>query len=300
VQPNERIPYSPITDRPCLKLPGGARVAVWLIVNVEEWNPGEPMPRTVLPPPAGGSPSPDIPNWAWHEYGNRVGFWRILEVLDSLKIRPALAINGSVITAYEPIARAARDRDWEFIGHGFTQRNMQKVPNEREAIARTTEAIRNYTGRRPRGWLGPGLTETLETPEILVDEGYEYVCDWTLDDQPVRLSTRSGPIVSVPYTLECNDVAMIAVQQHTGSEYRDRAIDQIEQLLRDAKESARVMAITAHPYLLGVPHRVRYFREALEYICQRPDIVFWTGAEIYDWYLTQSGDPGRFGSATAQ
>jgi peptidoglycan/xylan/chitin deacetylase (PgdA/CDA1 family) len=300
MQPNQRIPYSLITQRPRLNLPGGARVAVWLIVNIEQWNPLEPMPRTVLPPPAGGSPSPDIANWAWHEYGNRVGFWRILEVLDSLKIRPALAINGSVITAYEPIARAALDRDWEFIGHGFTQKNMQKVPDEREDIARTTETIRNFTGRRPRGWLGPGLTETLETPELLVEAGYEYVCDWVLDDQPVRLSTRSGPIVSMPYTLECNDVAMIAVQHHAAREYRDRAINQIDQLLLDAKESARVMALTVHPYLLGVPHRLRYFREALEYVCRQPEIVFWTGADIYDWYLTESADPGRVGSAVAQ
>jgi len=291
MQPNQRIRYSPITGRPRLELPASARVAVWLIVNIEEWNPSEPVPRTVLPPPAGGSPSPDIPNWAWHEYGNRVGFWRILEVLDNLKIRPALAINGSVISSYEPIARAARDRDWEFIGHGFTQKNMQKVPNEREDIVRTTSAIHDFTGRRPRGWLGPGLTETLETPEILVEEGYEYVCDWVLDDQPVRLSTRSGPIVSMPYTLECNDVALISVQHHTAQEYRDRAIHQIDQLLLDAKESARVMALTVHPYLMGVPHRLRYFQEAIEYICGRPDIVFWTGARIYDWYVAQIGDP---------
>src|SRR4029077_3641172 len=172
--------------------------------------------------------------------------------------------------------------------------------NEREDIERTTEIIRNFTGRRPRGWLGPGLTETLETPELLVGAGYEYVCDWVLDDQPVRLATRNGPIVSMPYTLECNDVAMIAVQHHAGREYRDRAINQIDQLLLDSKESARVMALTVHPYLLGVPHRLRYFREALEYICRQPEIVFWTGAQIYDWYLTESADPGRVDSAVAQ
>lgn len=285
--PNERIPYSPITARPRLTLPHGARLAVWVIVNVEEWNPREPMPRTVLPPPAGGSPSPDIPNWAWHEYGNRVGFWRFVDLLDHLKIKAVLAINGSAIAAYDPIARAARDRGWEFIGHGFSQKNMQKVADEREDIVKTTQAIQGFTGRRPRGWLGPGLTETWDTPDILAEEGYEYVCDWVLDDQPVRLATRSGHIVSVPYTQECNDVAMIAVQHHRASEYRDRAIDQFEQLYRDAKESARVMALVFHPYLLGVPHRFRYFREALEVICTRPDVLLWTGEQILDWYATQ-------------
>ncbi len=187
--PMERIAYSAIKDRPRLALPGGARLVVWVIVNIEEWNPRETMPRTVLTPPAGGSPMPDIPNWAWHEYGNRVGFWRMLEVFDRFNIRAALAINGSAIQAYEPIARAALARAWEFIGHGFGQKNMQKVPDERADIAKTTEVIQAFTGRRPRGWLGPGLTETWDTPDILAEEGYEYVCDWVLDDQPVVLNT---------------------------------------------------------------------------------------------------------------
>src|SRR5688572_25843630 len=137
--PHERIAYSPITTRPALRLPDGARLAVWVIVNVEEWNPREPMPRTVLTPPAGGSPEPDIPNWAWHEYGNRVGFCRMLQVLDRLKTPTVLAINGSAIAAYEPVARAALERGWEFIGHGFTQKNMQKVPDERADIGKTTD-----------------------------------------------------------------------------------------------------------------------------------------------------------------
>jgi peptidoglycan/xylan/chitin deacetylase (PgdA/CDA1 family) len=247
------------------------------------------MPRTVLPPPAGGSPSPDIPNWAWHEYGNRVGFWRFVDLLDALKIKAVLAINGSAIGTYEPIARAARDRGWEFIGHGFTQKNMQKVADEREDIVKTTQAIHSFTGRRPRGWLGPGLTETWDTPDILAEEGYEYVCDWVLDDEPVRLATRSGHIVSVPYTQECNDVAMIAVQHHGAAEYRDRAIDQFEQLYLDSKDSARVMALVFHPYLMGVPHRFRYFREALEHICARPDALVWTGQQILDWYVSGAG-----------
>src|SRR5262245_52400465 len=141
--PNERIAYSAIKDRPRLSLPGGGRLIVWIIINVEEWNPREPMPRTVLTPPAGGSPEPDIPNWAWHEYGNRVGFWRMLEILDRFQIRAVLAINGSAIRAYEPIARAAQERGWEFIGHGFGQKNMQKVPDECVDILNK----RNYPAR---------------------------------------------------------------------------------------------------------------------------------------------------------
>src|ERR1700681_1458380 len=229
--PTERIAYSAIKDRLKLALPGGSRLVVWVVVNIEEWNPSETMPRTVLTPPAGGSPMPDIPNWAWHEYGNRVGFWRMLEGFD-----------------------------------GFGQKNMQKVPDERADISKTSEAILAFTGRAPRGWLGPGLTETWDTPDVLAEEGYEYVCDWVLDDQPVMLKTRTRPIVSVPYTQECNDVAMMLIQHHTASEYRDRAIDQFEQLYSDAHESARVMALVVHPSIMGAPHRLRYFREEMEHI----------------------------------
>jgi len=286
--PNERVPYSAIKDRRRLVLPDGGRLIVWVIINVEEWNPREPMPRTVLTPPAGGSPEPDIPNWAWHEYGNRVGFWRMLEVLDRFRIRPVLAINGSAIHTYEAISRAAREREWEFIGHGFGQKNMQKVPDERADIVKTTNAIREFTGRSPRGWLGPGLTETWNTPDILAEEGYEYVCDWVLDDQPVLLKTQTRPLVSIPYTQECNDVAMVLLQHHTAAEYRSRAIDQFEQLYADAEGTARVMALVAHPYIMGAPHRLRYFRDALEHIRSRPGVLFWTGEQILEWYKRSS------------
>ncbi len=285
MKPEERLEYSPITARPPLKLPDGARMVVWTIVNVEEWDIDRPMPRTVLTPPAGGTPKPDIPNWAWHEYGNRVGFWRMLEVLDEFRIRAALAINGTAIARYDAITRAAMEREWEFMGHGYTQRNMQAVENEREDIRKTTEAIRGATGRAPRGWLGPGLTETWETPDILAEEGYEYVCDWVLDDQPVWLKTKSRPIVSVPYTQECNDVAMMLIQHHTAAEYYDRAMDQFEQLYDDSRDSARVMALVVHPYIMGAPHRLKYYRKALKSIRKQNNVVFWTGEQILDWYV---------------
>jgi allantoinase len=289
MQPNERLIYSAISERPPLHLPGGAKLAVWIIVNVEEWDINHMMPRTVLSPPAGGSPMPDIPNWAWHEYGNRVGFWRMLDVFDRFALPAVLAINGSAISAYEPVARAARERKWEFIGHGFSQKNMQKVENEAEDIAKTSKAIADFTGRPPRGWLGPGLTETWETPDLLVEAGYEYVCDWVLDDQPTVLKTRTKPIVNIPYTQECNDVAMMLIQHHTAAEYYDRAIDQFEQLMHDARDSARVMALVVHPYIMGAPHRLKYFRQLLEKITAIEGVIFWTGEQILDWYRGPSG-----------
>jgi allantoinase len=283
--PTDRIAYSAIADRAPLLLPNGARMAVWVIVNIEEWDPQQPMPRTVITPPAGGSPSPDIPNWCWHEYGNRVGFWRMLTVFDAFDIPAVLAINGCAIAAFPPIVDAALKRKWELIGHGFTQRNMQKVADERADIRATREVIAKATGKPPRGWLGPGLTETWETPDLLVEEGYDYVADWVLDDQPVWVKTRTRPIVSLPYTQECNDVAMMLIQHHKASEYAERAIDQFEQIYADAEGSARVMAIVIHPYIMGAPHRLKYFRRVFETIRAKPDVLFWTGEQILEWYV---------------
>ena len=288
MRPHDSLAFSPFTERPRLILPGAKRIAVWVIVNVEEWDIDQPMPRTVLTPPAGGSPSPDIPNWAWHEYGNRVGFWRMLEVFDQHAIRAVLAVNGSCLATYPQIAQAALARQWEFLGHGFIQKNMQKVDDEAEAIRLTTEAIQSLTASAPRGWLGPGLTETWQTPDLLQEAGYDYVCDWVLDDQPVDLATRSGrTITGIPYTQECNDVAMMLIQHHSAREYYDRAMDQFEQLHHDARDSARVMALVVHPYIMGAPHRLKWFRKVIEDLTQRDDVVFWTGSQIVDWFRTE-------------
>lgn len=288
MRPHERLSYSPIVGRPRMVLPGGARMVVWVIVNVEEWDIEQPMPRTVLTPPAGGQPSPDIPNWAWHEYGNRVGFWRMLEVFDQFSIPGVLAVNGSCLTTYPQIAEAAMMRGWEFLGHGFIQKNMQKVDDEAEAIRLTTEAIRQFSGKPPRGWLGPGLTETWETPDLLQEAGYDYVCDWVLDDQPVELRTRNGAsITNIPYTQECNDVAMMLIQHHSAREYCDRALDQFDQLYEDSRDSARVMALVVHPYIMGTPHRLKWFRRVFERLSARKDVLFWTGQQILDWYRSE-------------
>jgi peptidoglycan/xylan/chitin deacetylase (PgdA/CDA1 family) len=285
MRPTERLDYSPITQRPAWRLPDGKRMAVWVIVNVEEWSETEPMPRTVLTPPAGGVPTPDIPNWCWHEYGNRVAFWRMLKVLDKHGIRAALAINGQAVATYPEITQAALERGWEFVGHGFGQKNMQKVPDEATDIDRTVEAIRLATGQAPRGWLGPGLTETWDTPDLLAEAGFDYVCDWVLDDQPVELRTKSRPIMSIPYTQECNDVAMMLIQHHPAREYLQRAVDQFDQLYLDSADATRVMALVIHPYIMGVPHRLRYFDEALAHIRSHDDVAVMTGGEILDSFL---------------
>jgi allantoinase len=288
VQPkpfHERLAYSPIVDRPRLKLPGGARVAVWTIVNAEEWSVERPMPRTVLPPPYGQPLLPDLPNWAWHEYGMRVGFWRFLEALERFKLKATFAVNGSVIQSYPPVAKAALDAGWEFMGHGYVQRPMHHLDDQRAAIRQTVKAIKDFTGKPPRGWESPGLTETLETIDLLADAGIEYVADWVLDDQPVRIQTASGPIVSVPYTVEMNDISMMQIQHHPSHEWLRRGTDTFDRLWLDGEKTPRVMAISVHPYITGAPHRIAYLEKLYEYILSREGVLMWTGAEILDWYL---------------
>jgi allantoinase len=269
--PRDRIPYSAIVDRPPLKLPGDARLAVWTIVNVEEWSIERNMPRTVLPPPYGQPLMPDLPNWAWHEYGMRVGFWRFLEVLQKHSVKATLAINGSVCKSYPRVAEAGLKAGWEFMGHGYIQRPMHHVEDQRQAIRDTVEAIKAFTGRKPRGWESPGLTETYDT------------IDW-LADQPCMIKTAHGPVVSVPYTVEMNDIAMMVLQNHPSEEWLRRGIDQFDRLYMEGETSARVMAISVHPYITGVPHRIGYLEKLYEYILQRPGVLMWTGEQILDWY----------------
>jgi allantoinase len=283
-----RLPFQPITTRPKLRLPGGARVAVWTIVNVENWSPVDPMPRAALPPPMGQPLLPDVPNWAWHEYGMRVGFWRFLETLESRGLKASFAVNGSACVIYEEACRAALDAGWEFVGHGFAQRPMHRVEDQRAVIRATIEAIRAFTGKAPRGWESPGLTETAETLDYLSEAGIEYVCDWCLDDQPVTLRATPKPIISVPYSIEINDVVITAVQGHGSDVIFRRGVDHFDRLYQEGADQPRVMAISIHPYLTGVPHRIKYLEKLYDYILGHEAVMMATGAEILDWYLDQT------------
>ena len=282
--PTSRIDYSAIVDRPPLKLPGGARVVVWPIVNVEVWDIHRPMPRQVLPPPTGSSPLPDFPHWAWHEYGLRVGFWRMKQVLDDLDIVPTVSINARVCVDYPRVAGAMRDSGWEFMGHSYDQRPIHLELEQRAMIQRTVKTIRDFTGKPPVGWLGPGLTETLDTPDLLAEAGIRYIADWVVDDEPVPLRTRFGEIVTMPYSVELNDISMMMVQHHQAGEFVTRCLDTFDCMYEESKDRAKIMAIAVHPYISGVPHRIKYFAKVLETLRKRKDVVFWTGEGILDWY----------------
>ncbi len=287
---SERYDYSAIVDRKPLKLPQGARVAVWTIVNVEEWDITQPMARTVLPPPGGGgSRIPDVPNFSWFEYGLRVGFWRLKEVLDRHRIKATVSLNGSICKSYPRILEAMVKADWEVMGHSYIQRPMHQEEDQAGMIRQTVAAIREATGKPPRGWMGPGLTETWETPDLLAAAGIEYVCDWVNDDQPYQMRVKSGRLVAMPYTLEINDIPIFILQQHPAEELFRRAKDQFDALYADGAKTARVMAIAVHPYISGAPHRIKYFDMIFRYLKKQRGVVFWKGEEILDWFNGQSG-----------
>src|SRR3569833_1485622 len=187
--PRERAEYSASVDRPALKLPGGAKVIVWTIVNLEVWDIARPMARQVLPAPPGVPLLPDVPNWARHEFGMRVGFWRFKKLYDALGFKPTLSINARVTVDYPRVASACMEAGWEFMGHAYEQMPIHKVDDQKAMIARSLDTLEKFTGKRPVGWLGPGLTQTYETPDLLTAAGVKYIGDWVYDDGPTTIRT---------------------------------------------------------------------------------------------------------------
>lgn len=292
--PTERLPYSAIVDRPRLNLGEDVRVVVWPVINVEYWSLERPMARQVIPPPTGVTNLPDIANWTWHEYGMRVGFWRLLEAFSSRGIAGTLSINGHVCQAYPRVAGAALDAGWEFMGHGDVQMPIHAVEDQAEMIATTQEKIKAFTGKPAIGWLGPGLTQTFETVDRLFDAGIRYIADWVLDDQPCRLRADNGEMVALPYSVELNDIPMMAVQHHDSQVLFTRIRDSFDRLWQEGATQPRIMAIPVHPFLSGAAHRIRYLEEALDYIQGHDQVAFWTGETIYQRFI--SNNPARGGA----
>jgi allantoinase len=201
---SDRIPYQAQIDRPKLTLPGGKKLAVWVILNVEEWRIENAMPRTVLSPPMGQPLLPDVPNWSWHEYGMRAGFWRQFKALTDRIIPVTLALNANVCNAYPRVASAALEAGFEFMGHGFIQGPMHKLDDQADAIKRAVETIAKFSGKPPRSWESPGLTETEETIDLLRLNGIEYLADWVIDDLPQDIVTPHGTMTTIPYSVETN------------------------------------------------------------------------------------------------
>jgi allantoinase len=282
---NPRVPFQLSSERTRFAPPGGKPLICHIVVNIEYWPFDRPMPRQIFTPPHGIAPKPDVPNFSWAEYGMRCGFPRIVETLDRLGVPASTTINASVLDTYPSLADAICKAGWEFMGHGYFQRTLQQEPDERKVIQDTVERISRRTGKRVRGWLGPGLHETDNTPELLKEVGVDYVCDWALDDLPCWMTTAKGPLIAMPYAIELNDTVMYAIEKQGSDEIVRRVNDTVATFEHELPRNPRVLTIALHPYAIGVPHRMPYLARAIETLKARDDTVFMTGSEIADWFV---------------
>jgi peptidoglycan/xylan/chitin deacetylase (PgdA/CDA1 family) len=275
------FPYSPITERPPLKWPGGARIALWVAPNIEFF----PLDEKVF---MGIGIVPDVLSWSHREYGNRVGIWRIMEVLDRYGIRATVALNSEVCDACPQIVAAGVERGWEFMGHNQSNsRPLNQVAPEREGevVAATFDRIEKATGARPRGWLSGGLIESWDTLDHLIDAGCEYVCDWVVDDQPFVMDVDGRRLVSIPYSGESNDFGAFMRFGWTADQFAEMLCRQFDVLYRESEVSGKVMVISLHGFLIGVAHRIGALEKALDHILGHDEIWFATGGEILDHFL---------------
>lgn len=289
---NPRIPYRMTSDRRHLPPPRlGKPLLVHIVVNVEHWPFDQPMPRKFRAGPHGNDKLPDIVNYSWVEYGMRAGLPRILETLKQRGLPASTTINASVIDVYPRAAEAMLQAGWEFMGHGWTQKALQNEPDEEVVIDKCIERIHRFTGKKIRGWLGPGMSETTSTPDVLKSRGIDYVCDWVIDDLPTWMRTKYGPLIAAPYSLDHNDGPLWSGPvMHSNVQY-DRVTWTLETFESELKSNCRVLVLPLHPHLVGVPHRMNWFCRILDLLLARSDTVFMTGSKIADWYSSVEPAP---------
>jgi peptidoglycan/xylan/chitin deacetylase (PgdA/CDA1 family) len=289
-RPYGPFPYSPIIERPRLRWPNDARVALWVIPNIEFFALDDSVPAG-----AGGTgiKPPDVPTWASRDYGNRVGVFRMMDTMDRYGIRGTVALNSDVCIHHPAIIEAGKARGWEWMGHNRTNtQRLNAVPAEEEAalIKSVVDTIAASTGVPPAGWLGSGLQETWNTVRYLAEAGLEYVADWVNDDQPYFID--AGPnkrLVSLPYSWYINDKPAFEHDNRTAAEFCDMICRQFDVLYREGAESGRVMAIALHPYLTGLPFRIGALEDALAYICRHEGVWRATGSEIVRHWVKNHG-----------
>jgi allantoinase len=282
------FPYSPLNRRPKLELPGGARLALWVVTNIEFFALDKPMPGDGNERPKPGDHTPMVRHWAQRDYGNRVGVYRVMDALSAHGIRSTVALNSAVCDHHPQLVEDCVKLGWEMMGHCRTNtERVTEVPpgEERALIGESLARIAQATGKRPVGWLGAGLQETWHTLDHLAAEGCLYVADWVNDDQPYAMQLDGGTLVSVPYSYELNDLAAIVRSKYTAGEFERMIKDQFEVLWREGAKSARVMAISLHPFLIGQPHRIGALERALAHISKFDGVWKATGEEIARHYL---------------
>jgi allantoinase len=274
--------YSPIVTRPKLTWPNGARIAFYVGLNVEHYQVDKPS-TSIFPGTAALVPDPL--NFGWRDYGVRVGIWRMMDALDKCKMRASVLLNADVCTHYPQIIEAGKKRNWAWLAHGKNNSVFQtgmSIDEERKYLTEVVGTIAAATGHKIKGWLGPALTETFETPRLLKELGLTYVLDWCVDDQPFPLTVPG--MMSVPYSVELNDVTMFVGKSLSGEGFYQMVVDQFDQLYKEGEKSGRVMSLCLHPFIINQPFRHKYLEKALEYIARRSAVWLTTSDEIAEHY----------------
>jgi allantoinase len=278
----DRYDYSPMIRRPPLKWPNDARIALMVAPNIEFFHIDKAIPG------AGSSQLPDVTGYALRDYGSRVGVFRMMEVLDKHRIRATVLLNADVCQHHPAIIEEGNKRQWEWLGHGITNNirmNQYALDEERAIVRQVRETITRGTGKAPRGWLAPGGgDESPNTPDHLAAEGFDYLCDWGCDDQPVPMRVESGRMIAVPYQQGLNDIRVIFQGGRTPSDWCQMVCDQLDTLYAEGATNGRVMTLPLHPFVIGLPFRVKYLDKALDYICSHEGVWKTTGSEIADYF----------------
>lgn len=287
---HERFPYSAIVNRPAWTWPDGKRLAVHIALNLEHFAYGEGLGLSYSP----GIPHPNTYNWAWREYGNRVGVWRLIELFDQLSLPVSLLLNAEVYHHCPEVVTALRQRGAEVLGHGRTNSEHQNdfdESGEATLIREVTEAITRFEGTPPRGWLSPGVNPSALTPDLLQEAGYTYILDWPMDDQPVWMKTRRGRILSVPYPQEVNDIPAIALHHATAPAFADMIVDTFDEMLEQSRAQPLVYGIALHAFLVGQPFRLRHLRRALSHVVSHHASIWPTTTGEIARHFAEHGPP---------
>lgn len=290
---NPRVPFRLAGERRPLEPLDGKPIMVHLAMNIEYWPFDRPMPRGIIPAPHGAKVEPpDVPNYSWVEYGLRCGMPRFMEILQSRGLKASAFINAQVCDVYPALSSAVVDAGWELVGHGWFQQSLKQADDEAAVIARSLARLRAASGTKTRAWLGPGLGESMDTVDILKENGIEFLHDWVLDDLPFWIRTKHGPMVGLPYTFELNDVPVYAIQNSSSDEILKRLEATLAVFERETETQPRVLTFGLHPHIVGVPHIAHYFEKALDLLTARADTVFVTSSQIGDWFTAADGTGG--------